>query len=109
VKSVRFHGAIVASPSIRGSFWDRVDVSREHIHLRPWLRKNIVVDRDLADSIEYEQDRGPFTWATNVYFRFSDGTYSPKLFVPARPQKLRNALGELGWPVKDRPTRRSWF
>jgi hypothetical protein len=44
-----------------------------------------------------------------VYFRFSDGTYSPKLFVPARPLKLRNALGKFGWPVKDRPTRRSWF
>ncbi|WP_332644004.1 hypothetical protein [Aeromicrobium sp.] len=97
-----FHGALVASPWTRGSFWDRVDVTVERIHLRAWLRKNIVIDREQITAIEFEKVRGPFIWATNVRFLLSDGTTAPKLFVPFRTRSFRRALETLDWPTQDR-------
>src|SRR5437879_1214932 len=38
-----FHGMIVPRAWIRGVFWDRVDVDRDQITLRPWLRRRRIV------------------------------------------------------------------
>lgn len=98
----RFYGALVATPWARWSFWDRVDVSRERIHMRPSMRRHIVLDRAQVAFIEFEKDWRPLTWATNVRFHLVGGATAPKVFVPFRTNELRKTLEALGWPTRDR-------
>ena len=103
-ESARFRGALVVSPWTRGSFWDRVDLTSERICLRPCLRKTIVLDRSEVRAVEFEEVRSllTMTWATNVRFQLVNGTHAPKLFIPARPRRLRRTLESLGWMTQDR-------
>jgi hypothetical protein len=105
VEKAKFYGAIVSSPWVRGSFWDRVDVSRESIHLRPWMRTNILLDRARVEYVGFEKDWRPLTWATNVRFHLVGGGTATKIFVPARTRALRDAIEELGWPTQDETVR----
>jgi hypothetical protein len=49
-----FHGTLVPRVWIRGFFWDRVDVERDQLVLRPWLRRRRVINRDSLDAVGFE-------------------------------------------------------
>lgn len=101
MEAERFFGALVATPWARWSFWDSVDVSREQLHLRPSLRKSIVLKRAQVEYVGFEKDWRPFTWATNVRFHLVGGAMVPKVFVPASTRRLRATLEEHGWRTRD--------
>lgn len=101
-KPEKFRGALVAGPWTSGVFWDRVNVTRDRIHLNPWLRRKIVLDRHQVQVIEFESVRLPLWWTTNVRFLLVDGTMAPKLFNPASTRRFRQALESHDWPTTDR-------
>jgi hypothetical protein len=101
MSGVTFHGSIVSRAWVRGAFWDRVDVDRERITLRPWLRRRRVIDRSAIDAIGFEPVMVPLMWNTNVRFLRDGQDVVPLLFTPSSQQRFRHALSDLGWPVED--------
>jgi hypothetical protein len=102
VSATRFRGSLVSSPWINGVWWDAVDIDEERIVLRPWLRRNITLDRSIIDHVEITRVRVPFNWSTYVSFHHVDGTTAAKIFTPWQRRKFRAALIELGWIVVDK-------
>ena len=98
---VTFHGSIVSRAWIRGVFWDRVDVDRERITFRPWLRRRRVVERESVDTVGFEPVMLPLMWSTNVRFLLDGQDVVPVLFTPASQQRFRQVLRDLDWPVRD--------
>jgi hypothetical protein len=96
-----FHGTLVPRAWIRGVFWDRVDVERDQITLRPWLRRQRVVNRDSIDSIGFEPLMLPLVWSTSVRFLRDEQDVVPLLFTPDFRRRFRRALEDCGWPVVD--------
>jgi hypothetical protein len=96
-----FHGMIVPRAWIRGVFWDRVEVDRDQITLRPWLRRRRVVNRDSVDAVGFEPIKLPLMWKTNIRFLRGGQDVVPVLFTPGFKQRFRQALEDLGWPVVD--------
>src|SRR5438477_11569587 len=75
-----FNGMIVPRAWIRGVFWDRVDVDRHQITLRPWLRRPRVVFRDSIDAVGFEPIMLPLMWKTNIRFLRDGQDVVPLLF-----------------------------
>jgi hypothetical protein len=96
-----FHGMLVPRVWIRGFFWDRVDIDRDQITLRPWLRRRRVVERSSLDAVGFEPVMLPLMWATNVRFLRTGHDVVPLLFTPTFQQRFRKALDDLGWPIVD--------
>src|SRR5947207_1774284 len=96
-----FHGMLVPRVWIRGFFWDRVDVQRDQIVLRPWLRRRRVVNRDSVDTVGFEPVMLPLMWKTNIRFLRDGQDVVPLLFAPGFKRRFRQALEDLGWPVVD--------
>jgi hypothetical protein len=96
-----FHGMLVPRVWIRGFFWDRVDIDRTQITLRPWLRRRRVVERASIDAVGFEPVMLALMWATNVRFLSAGHDVVPLLFTPTSQQRFRRALDDLGWPVVD--------
>lgn len=101
MSSLTFHGSIVSRAWVRGAFWDRVDVDRERITLRPWLRRRRVVERDSVDTVGFEPVMLPLMWSTNVRFQREGRDVVPLLFTPTSQQRFRQTLRDLNWPVVD--------
>jgi hypothetical protein len=96
-----FHGGIASRTWIHVSFWDRVDVSADRIVLRPWLRRQRVVDRASIDTIGFEPVMLPLMWKSNIRFLRDGRDVLALMFTPAFKGRFRRALEDLGWPVVD--------
>jgi hypothetical protein len=102
----RFRGSLVSARWINGVWWDAVDVDDECIVLRPWLRRDITLNRSAIGRVEIERVRIPFHWSTYVSFHHVDGTVAAKIFSPWRLRHFRDLLIERRWIVVDKPVRR---
>jgi len=97
-----FHGDIVPDRIwMRGIPWDRVDVERDKIVLRPWLRPRRAIDRAAVDAVGFQQIKIPFMNGTDVRFLREEQDVVPVVFHPLKLERFREALEDLGWPVSD--------
>jgi hypothetical protein len=77
-------------------------VGGDQITLRPWLRRQRVIERDSVDAVGFEPVLFlPFVWKTNVRFLWNGQEVVPKLFTPWSKRRFRRVLDDLGWPVVD--------
>jgi hypothetical protein len=67
-----FHGMVVPRAWTKGVFWDRVDIDRNRVTFRPWLRRQRVVNRDAVDAVGFEPIMLPLVWSTTCGFCATD-------------------------------------
>lgn len=90
----------MSSEAIVGAFFDVVTVGDDVIELRPWGRRGLVLHLGEVEAVEFERQWAPPGFVrTVIRFRFDDGAYAPKVFVPIRTRAIRAALVKAGWSV----------
>ena len=96
----KFRGMLVSHPLVKGVFWGVVEIDSERSVQRPWLRREVVIERPEVGVVEFRQIRLPLWWTTDVRFLAPDGGRIGKIFSPIRWRRLQAGLEQLGWRVE---------
>ncbi len=92
----RFRGLLIRSRVARGLFWNTLTASEQEIRLGRWPLEPVLVAREMTAAVRFQKVSLPLWWGTDVMFETS-GLRKRYVFVPFRPQQLRDCLQSLGW------------
>ncbi len=92
----RFRGLLIRSRVARGLFWNTLTASEQEIRLGRWPLEPVLVAREMTAAVRFQKVSLPLWWGTDVMFETS-GLGKRYVFVPFRPQQLRDCLQSLGW------------
>lgn len=78
----------------------RLLVATEVCRLRSCLGRQDEIHRSETALVSYEKIRNLAAWRSIFTFFSSDGEKLGLSFIPSRPERVRRALVEDGWPVR---------